>query len=376
MFDRADGMSLVVATRGDALAAPLTAALDARWPGVRTIGVDLSQPQRLLVAGMSFRPDRRAWVERLYKSRLAYRLRSRNAARELAQPGSANPLVLQVHALFELSTPSVTYVDCTHRQVAEHWPDWNPLAGQALEDWYAAERHQYHNAEHLFTLAPQAERSLVDDYGVSPERVTNVGAGVNFAQLPGLRRARPEGPPTVLFIGNDWVRKGGPELLRAFALVRRELPDARLQIVGTKHRMVPQPGVEVLGRITDRVRVADLYAGADVFCLLSLFDPYPLVLLEAMAYGLPCVGSTAAGIREIVTEGETGLLVPPGHDEELAAALVRLLSDPASAARLGAQGRERVERELLWSHVVDRMAPALERVAADLQRRRSVFPSG
>ena len=195
--------------------------------------------------------------------------------------------------------------------------------------------------------------------------MTTVGAGANFEVLPELRHGRRE--PVVLFIGRDWTRKGGPRLIEAFRKVRARRPEARLQIVGTDEAPRGEPGVELLGTIDSRERLAELYARAAVFCLPSLYDPLGLSILEAMAYGLPCVVTDVGARREVVLDGETGAVVPPGDTEALADALIALLEDPEAAARFGAAGRERVERHLSWDAVGERMAPGLERAAALLQ---------
>jgi glycosyltransferase involved in cell wall biosynthesis len=92
----------------------------------------------------------------------------------------------------------------------------------------------------------------------------------------------------------------------------------------------------------DRSDVADLLAGADVFVLSSTSEGLPLSILEAMAAALPVVASSVGGVPEAVKDGDTGLLVPPRDPVRLAAALERLLADPALRRRLGANGRERV----------------------------------
>lgn len=358
---------IFTAGRGDALTPHLTRALRDRYDLVGGVDAELSQIQRLLVAASTFRPSRTAWVERFYKSELAVSLRSRQATRAVATREQDFDVVFQIHALFAVEDPrTVIYVDCTHQQSAEQWPSWNPLGPAALERWYERERRQYRAAAHLFAFSHETQASLVDHYGVPPERVSAVGAGANFDVLPVLVGERaPDAPPTVLFVGNDFIRKGGPRLLEAFRLVRETVPDARLRIVGTPHPIAPQPGVEVLGRVAGRERMSQLYAEADVFCLPSVFDPFALVMLEAMAHGVPCVATPTCGVPEIVVDGETGLMVSQDADavRPLAAALVGLLTDPQRAAEMGAAGRRRVEQRFLWTHVVERMSPVLDRMS-------------
>lgn len=287
-------------------------------------------------------------------------MRSRNSRVRLTGIGQPYHAVLQVHALFQTrGAPYILYVDNTHQQSVLGWPVWNPLHGRDLERWYAWERATYEEALHIFTMGEPPVTSLVGFYDIPRERVPNVGGGANFETLPALSSSVRQ--PVILFVGHDFARKGGDQLLAAFRRVRAQMPEARLQIVGTS--VVPaEPGVEVLGRIDDRRRVADLYAQASIFFLPPYFEPYALVLMEAMAHGLPCVSTGVCGIPEIVVDGETGLLVPPGDSAALAAALLRLLGDPAHATQFGVAGRRRVEQHLNWDRVADRMSPVLDRL--------------
>ena len=92
----------------------------------------------------------------------------------------------------------------------------------------------------------------------------------------------------------------------------------------------------------------------------TMQEPFGLAFLDAMACGLPCVGTRIEAVPEIVREGETGLLVPPGDPVALAGALERLLADLARARAMGARGRARVFAGGLWHHVATRLERALD----------------
>lgn len=359
---------LALASRGDALTPYLDAALRRRFASVGQIDPELTFLQRYTVAALTFRPNRSRWAERFFKSTFAIRLRSSNAVRVIKAMPSTPDLVVQVHALFRQSEiPGVLYIDCTHAQSANQWPGWNPLRGAALRDWYRRESEIYTEAKHLFAFSEPTRLSLISDYGVDPARVTVVGAGVNFLELPTLPasgRVQPEGDPTILMIGNDFVRKGGLVLLEAFRQVVKVIPNAKLRLVGSHPGVPEQHGVEILGRIYDRERVAALYAEAAVFAVPSYFDPFPLVALEAMAFALPVVTTVQMGTPEMIVDGVTGRLVQPGDVDALAEALIDILLDPAAAARMGAAARRDIEQRLTWDAVVARMAPVIENVTA------------
>ena len=355
---------LVLASRGDALTPYLFAAASRRFRIAAEIDPELSELQRYVVAALTIRPGRSRWVERFYKSSLATRMRSANASREVGALRDKPEGVLQVHALFSIEeVPSFLYVDCTHAQSARLWPAWNPLSGRALREWYRREERTYAAAKHLFAFSAATKYSLVEDYGLSPDKVTVTGAGVNFSQLPEIPVVgsyHGQEPPSILFVGNDFTRKGGPLLLEAFSQVRNIVPEARLRLVGLKPKISPQPGVDVIGLVKDRAFIADLYRHATAFALPSIFDPYPLAALEAMSFELPVVATRQMGTSEMIHDGVTGRLIEPGDVDALADALIDLLLHPDAAASMGKAARRDIEDRFTWDAVVDRMVPTLE----------------
>ena len=171
--------------------------------------------------------------------------------------------------------------------------------------------------------------------------------------------------PSVLFVGRLEPRKGFMYLLRAFALLSRSLPEARLLVAGAysadEHRRYAQLAaalgvgrVAFLGRL-DPDELARCYASAAVCCAPSLGgESFGIVLLEAMASGRPVVCSDIPGYHEVVQPEHQGLLVPPADPPALAAALLRLLGDPVLRERLGAAGRRRAA-DFDWERVTARV---------------------
>ena len=123
------------------------------------------------------------------------------------------------------------------------------------------------------------------------------------------------------------------------ALIVGEGPD-RPALEAEIRRLGIGDRVQLLG---ERHDVAELLAGADMFVLSSASEGMPVSVLEAMAAGLPVVGSRVGGVPELVLDGETGLLVEPGDPGELAAAIGRLVADPELSRQLGEAGRERAQ---------------------------------
>ncbi len=171
--------------------------------------------------------------------------------------------------------------------------------------------------------------------------------------------------------------KGARQLLRAAALVRRRRPDVWFLLCGydgddDAYVRSLRDEAAALG-VADRVRIApwpgpigDVWAAIDLHAHPSLLDSSPIAIHESMAVGLPLVATTTGGIPELVEDGRTGLLVPPGDPDAVAAALLRLLGEPATAARLGAAARRRWEER----HQPEQMTRALEGVIDDVLARR------
>jgi glycosyltransferase involved in cell wall biosynthesis len=164
--------------------------------------------------------------------------------------------------------------------------------------------------------------------------------------------------PLVLTPARLDAQKGHRVLLEAAA----EVPDACFLLAGDGPE---REGLEALARelgLEGRVRflgrredVPQLLAAADVFALPSLYEGSSLAVLEAMAAGIPVVSSAIGGTDELIEDGRSGLLVPPGEAEALAAALRRLLGDPELGRQLAARARERVEEDLTRERMAARV---------------------
>jgi glycosyltransferase involved in cell wall biosynthesis len=336
----------------------LFSALSERYP-VERLNYAPRGMRRLALAATAFRPSRQDWRSRFHTSALAHRVLSRTLTERLKEVDREFDITLQVLGWVDgQPRPYALYVDQTRLMAERGWPAWMPLGRRERSQILGREREMYERAFHLFTMGRDGLDSLVADYGVDPSRISVVGGGMSFENLPAPSELGPD--PSILFVGKDFERKGGDCLVQAFKRVREELPEATLHIVGPTKRF-DVPGIVTWGRMSSRERLAELYRGVRAFCLPSHYEPYGLVLIEAMAHGVPCIGAQVESIPDILGHGDAGILVPPGDSEQLADALLRLLTDDGLAGRLGAAGRRRVERELTWDHVAERMAPVIAR---------------
>jgi starch synthase len=174
--------------------------------------------------------------------------------------------------------------------------------------------------------------------------------------------------PYVIFVGRITRQKGVPVLLRAASGL---IPEAQLVLLAgaadTQEQLAEvtelvdglratRSGVFWIPEMLPKHDVIQLLTHATVFAIPSVYEPLGIVNLEAMACGTAVVGSRTGGIPEVVADGETGLLVPAGEPEPLAAALNTLLSDPDRAAAMGQAGRKRAVAEFGWPAIAAQTA--------------------
>jgi len=204
-------------------------------------------------------------------------------------------------------------------------------------------------------LAPQAKMRLIRN-GVEPPADDGLEGERRRAAL---RAALKLDGPVVGAISRLHRQKGVIHLLAAAPEILRRHPEAKIVVAGggplerELRRFVTRLGLDrrvlLLG---ERADALDLLALFDVLVLPSLWEGLPLVLLEAAALGKPVVASDIDGVREVLRDGATGLLVPPARPAAIAAALAGLLDDPGLAARLGAAARAEIPPEFTLERMV------------------------
>ena len=204
-----------------------------------------------------------------------------------------------------------------------------------------------------------AERTAAARIGGSFEIVPN---GADVARFTGAEHADLGSGTKLLFVGRLDERKGFPTAVGAFARLASERPDLRLIVVGDgpQRTAVAALPAEVRARVTllgaiPNVELPPFVSACDLFLGTSVGgESFGMVLVEAMAAGLPVIASDIPGYDEVVRDGVEGLLVPPRDPGAVAAAATTILDDPALAARLAAGGRERAA-EFDWDVVAARL---------------------
>ncbi len=191
--------------------------------------------------------------------------------------------------------------------------------------------------------------------------------------VPPLKRYQ-DGKQNILFVGRPEKREGLEYLINAYERVKRQRPDTRLIIVGAGKfgrfersvRSKRLADVEFCGYVADE-ELPRYHQAADVFCAPATgFESQGIVLLEAMAAGLPIVASNIEGYAGVLTHGVEGLLVLPGDGAGLADALLQLLSDPRACRRMSNQAKRRAQA-FAWERVSQQVLSYYERLLHERQ---------
>jgi glycosyltransferase involved in cell wall biosynthesis len=257
----------------------------------------------------------------------------------------------QVTALFSIRLmrhlPSVISLDATpmnYDTIGRHYG--HRAAGHGVVDRqkFLGNRRAFHAATTLVAWSAWARRSLTQDYGVDAAkvRVLAPGAAPAYFELGRLRDTRlpamtADGrPPRLLFVGGDFGRKGGAELLEC---MRGPLGDRCELHVVTRDHVAPMRNVHVHHGIgPNDPALVKLFADADIFVLPSLADCLAIVLMEATASALPVITTDVGALAEAVRPGETGLIVRAGDSADLCRAIETLVDDASARHRMGRGG--------------------------------------
>lgn len=264
--------------------------------------------------------------------------------------------------------PSVVSLDATPRQYDRLGAFYDHTTAPGwLESWkWRLHRRCFHAAQHLVTWSEWTKQGLVDEYEVPPEKVTVIPPGVDTAawQRPQPRNGRGD-TVKILFVGGNLARKGGLLLLEAFRHLRAEAGAAVELHLVTRDAVTPEAGLFVYNDMEpNSARLRRLYHDSDIFCLPTLGDCLPMVLSEAGAAGLPSVTTRVAAIPEIVRDGETGILTPPGDPASLTAALRTLIQSPELRRCQGERAVATVRRDFDAERNALRLLTLLKETAA------------
>jgi alpha-maltose-1-phosphate synthase len=328
----------------------------------KAVGIRVPRLRNTALLAKNFTRNRAVWRKHFYFDP-AYRRALTGAAK--ANPATS-PVLMQIGHMFSLpdafpGSKCISYHDGNLAELLSSGFGTEGVSRRRIDHALGYERQVAQKMTAIFTFSEYLRQSFINAYGVPAERVHNVGGGINLAELPEPAANKDYRASRILFIGTEFTRKGGPQLLKAFRIVRESIPSAELHIVGPAQVADLPPGAFSHGHLSksdpaQRLALESLFRDATLFALPSLYEPFGIAPLEAMLYGLPAVVTNAWALREFVTPGVNGDVVEKGSVEDLATKLTQLLSNPDRLGEMGRKGREIVLARYTWPAVVERMA--------------------
>jgi starch synthase len=302
----------------------------------------------------------------------------------LAKKSYAVPLVITVHSLEPLRP----------------WKREQLAGGYDFSLW--VEKTALEMADAIIAVSGETKRDIERLFALNPARVHVIHNGIDLEQYQkvdstdALRRYGIDpNEPYLLFVGRITRQKGFHHLVRAIPLMDRnfqivlcaaapDTPSMAQEMKNAVERAQAQrPGIIWINEMVDQKTVCELYSHAALFVCPSIYEPFGIINLEAMACETAVVASAVGGIKEVVLDGETGFLVPLEQTQEspfepidpeqfardLAARINQLMADPKLREKFGKAGRRRAEENFSWSTVAQKTKALYESVMVEALKR-------
>lgn len=337
--------------------------------GVSPLDIEAQPPLavKALAAGLAKLTSRRPWkYTRAYRALEAARVRQ--AVRRLRP----DAVIEIADLLAPTAAPSFGYQDMGFQVAVDQYSALGPnLVStfptdldtlRALADEQARVLPQLHG---MLTMSAWYRDYLAGRGLLSTQKIDVVGAGVApwFENAPPRQLAPARERRRLLFVGGDFVRKGGDQVLEAVRRLRESgSADLRLTIAGPDRWPLPEAipdWVDFLGALP-REQTQPLFGQHDLMVMPSRFEAYGIVFLEARASGIPCIGRDAYAMPELIEPGRGGLLWDGAEVDRLAALILQALGDDRLQSHC-MQDARRLAREHSWASVAARILSALER---------------
>jgi starch synthase len=253
---------------------------------------------------------------------------------------------------------------CHSLEPLRPWKEEQLGSGYALSAWI--ERTSIEAADKVVAVSKQMKADILEHFKIPADKVEVIHNGIDLELWtkrplsPALKSAWGIADDYVLFLGRCTQQKGVEHLVDAAA----DIPCHVVMVMGgadTKdyealitEKLKTAKNVLHINKMLSEDEAAQLYSGARAFICPSIYEPFGIINLEAMACEAPVIASAVGGIVEIVVEGETGLLVEAGAPARISGAVRRLLKNPAEARAMGLAGRRRVEEHFGWASIARR----------------------
>jgi len=215
----------------------------------------------------------------------------------------------------------------------------------------------------IIAISSTTKKSLVEDYGIPPEKIIVIPVGIDLDEFKPLNDIK-KIPSSILYVGRLDKRKGVQYLIKAMRHIVKDFPTAKLYIIGNGNlrnsleELVKNEKVNNHVVFLGKVPTNDLiewYNKAEVFVLPSLFEGFGIVVLESMACGTPVIGTKVPGIVDTIEHEKTGLLVSPKNEKWLTESIKKLLDNKKLKKKFIYLGRKVLEKKFNWNKITNKL---------------------
>ncbi|MGH7106431.1 MAG: glycosyltransferase family 4 protein, partial [Acetobacteraceae bacterium] len=280
-----------------------------------------------------------AVLRKLLRNPTIFKFMSRSARRMIENERQRVWFTVQTQSLWNSAVPGIpnfVYTDST--VLANLYFKHEDFSSVPSAAWLNCERAIYTDAAKVLVMSGHVGRSLTELYDIEPPRVARVCVGANLRRPPSAAQPVPASNKTILFVGVEWERKGGPELVQAFRNLPRRHSDARLLIVGVAPPL-EVPRCEIIGRVPAE-SISEYYAKAAIFCMPTRIEPFGIAFIEAMMHSVAVAAPRQGAMLDYIREKETGVLYDLGDWRDTARALTWLLDNPEERQAIAVRGFE------------------------------------
>lgn len=246
------------------------------------------------------------------------------------------------------------------------WKEEQLGSGYTLSSWI--EKNGIQNADRVIAVSSEMKEDILRSYNLDPDRVAVVHNGIDldkYQPTPERSYLGQQGIdyPYLLFVGRISRQKGILQLIEAMShltdldlhlVICASSPDTPELAAEVKKQVAANHRIYWINEMLAPEKVIQLYSHAQAFICPSIYEPFGIINLEAMACQAPVVASRVGGIKEVVLDEETGLLVNPDRPAELAAAIRKLVTNPDLIRKFKEKGRKRVENLFGWDAIAKR----------------------
>ena len=338
----------------------------------RAFGVEVPGYKRFPIMLKHFSFNVPLWRQKFYLDVKYYHALTHEIAKKL-RPSDFSCNMLQLGGIYDVpgimkgKTRCYSYHDGNLAEMLRSPYMPKDIPATAISKALNFEKNVYENMTTIFTMSEYLRRSFIYDFGIAESRVKNIGAGINLEEIPPVIEKNYDNQE-VLFIGVDFIRKGGFQLLEAFRHVKQSLPKAKLHIIGPKRLDVDAKllrGIEFHGNLSkqkhdEREEFEDTIARCSLIVMPSLYEPFGIAPLEGMAYQIPCILTDRWAFPEMVQPGFNGNLVPSGNVEALYETMKSVLTNPDLLRKMGKSARRFVLENYTWDIVLEKLIKEIE----------------